>query len=140
MGECARSSPPDQWQIGEQGSSVGNAVAAVSLAARTIAGEALPSFGVEAVSGPHLRSVVVVLCIAVWLFGRQWHWWSPQLSMFPLVALFTTSSNSLWCTPHELILSLGPVPVCIFRRRFPYQDIASVSVVSGRYEVLRALV
>merc|ERR1719162_129281 len=45
--------------------------------------------------------------------GARWQ----QLLMFPLLFLFTTTTSALWLTPRELVLSLGPVPVCIFRRR-----------------------
>eukprot|EP00929_Paragymnodinium_shiwhaense_P023049 TRINITY_DN14523_c0_g1_i3.p1 TRINITY_DN14523_c0_g1~~TRINITY_DN14523_c0_g1_i3.p1 ORF type:complete len:203 (+),score=23.28 TRINITY_DN14523_c0_g1_i3:112-720(+) len=61
------------------------------------------------------------------------------MTSLPLALMGTLSTCALWCTNRELVLSLGPVPVCIFRRRFPYQDIASVTVVQGRSAVLRAV-
>ncbi|CAE6924222.1 PRMT5 [Symbiodinium natans] len=61
--------------------------------------------------------------------------WLPQISMLPFVMLCTASTSALWCTPEGVVLSLGPVPLCIFRRRIPYRDITSVAVVRGRKSV-----
>ena len=73
--------------------------------------------------------------------------WLPQISMLPFVMLCveprsiqimlaihdclccndlqcrgTASTSALWCTPEGVVLSLGPVPLCIFRRRIPYRS------------------
>lgn len=91
----------------------------------------------ELTSGPHLRAVVLVVFALLWLVSREW---APQLALFPFVLLCTTSTSALWCLPHEVVLSLGPVPICLFRRRIPYSRIASITVVQGRLRVLCALV
>eukprot|EP00928_Gymnodinium_smaydae_P054582 TRINITY_DN38328_c0_g1_i1.p1 TRINITY_DN38328_c0_g1~~TRINITY_DN38328_c0_g1_i1.p1 ORF type:complete len:319 (+),score=49.03 TRINITY_DN38328_c0_g1_i1:81-1037(+) len=115
-------------------------VAAVAGAARNVAGEAPPpcSF-VEAVAGPHLRAAVLAVWSACWWWGRRWSWWTPQLTMLLFFAAATTASSAVWCTSEDLVLSLGPIPVCIFRRRFPYKDIASIAVVRGRWGTIGAM-
>mmetsp|Transcript_87512 Transcript_87512/g.155218 ORF Transcript_87512/g.155218 Transcript_87512/m.155218 type:complete len:311 (+) Transcript_87512:37-969(+) len=87
-------------------------------------------------SGPHLRAVVIIASALFWLATRTW---APQLSMLPFAMFCTTTSSALWCTAEGLVISLGPVPVCVFRRRIPYRDIASVTVVRGRWAVLDTL-
>jgi len=90
----------------------------------------------ERTSGPHLRAVVMIASVILWFAARTW---APQLSMLPFAMFCTTTTSALWCTAEGLVISLGPVPVCIFRRRIPYRDIASVTVVRGRLAVLETL-
>lgn len=119
--------------------------APVQLRLGASAGAAAPSAGpvaplggeqAERISGPHLRAVVVVACGVLWVATRLW---LPQLSVLPFVMLCTLSSSALWCTPTEFVVSLGPVPVCLFRRRIPYKQVGSVSLIQGRLQVLQAL-
>merc|ERR1711971_550512 len=42
-------------------------------------------------------------------------------------------------TRHALILSLGPIPLCVFRQEIAYTDIASINVIRGRCHVLQAI-
>lgn len=90
----------------------------------------------ERVSGPHLRAVVLVTSTALFFAARVWF---PEVSLFLFMLICTTSSSALWCTPNELVLSLGPIPVCFFRRRIQYKDIASVTIIRGRFQVFAAL-
>jgi len=78
-----------------------------------------------------------VAFVFFWFVTREW---APQLTILPFILLCTTSTSALWCLPHEVVVSLGPIPVCFFKRRIPYKDIASVNVVQGRLPVLSALV
>eukprot|EP00913_Durusdinium_trenchii_P021092 g19821.t1 len=50
--------------------------------------------------------------------------------------LCTGSTSALWCTQEGLVVSLGPVPLCLFRRRIPYRDIESVHILRGRLNAL----
>merc|ERR1712183_532382 len=102
------------------------------------AGIPVESDRVELVSGPHLRSVVAWVCFLLWLAVRIWEG-HAQLYLLPAVLLCTTSTSALWCTPTELAVSLGPVPVCFFRRRITYKDIASVKIVRGRFRQFATL-
>ncbi|CAE7825157.1 unnamed protein product [Symbiodinium sp. CCMP2592] len=90
----------------------------------------------ELASGPHLRGIVMVVSLAFWFAARTW---LPQISMLPFVMLCTASTSALWCTPEGVVVSLGPVPLCIFRRRIPYRDITSIVVVRGRKSVAVAM-
>ena len=69
--------------------------------------------------------------------------WIPQASMIPFVMLCrelsvvahanwvaqahipgaqgTASTSALWCTPEGIVVSLGPIPLCLFRKRIPYR-------------------
>jgi len=87
-------------------------------------------------SGPHLRAVVLVLFLLLWVVVRDW---ASQLTILPVTFVCTMSTSAMWCMPHELVVSLGPVPVCFFRRRIPYKDIASVQIVTGRLRILSIL-
>lgn len=93
------------------------------------------STSAELASGPHLRAFVVVFCAVLWLAVREW---APKFTMVPLVGLLCTSTSALWCMPNELVISLGPVPACFFRRRIAYEDIQHVAVVRGRLRILQA--
>ncbi|CAE7729540.1 unnamed protein product, partial [Symbiodinium necroappetens] len=90
----------------------------------------------ELASGPHLRGIVMVVSVAFWFAARTW---LPQISMLPFIMLCTASTSALWCTPEGVVVSLGPVPICIFRRRIPYRDITSIVVVRGRKSVAVAM-
>lgn len=94
----------------------------------------------ERTSGPHLRAVVILGCALFWVATRLW---AQQISLLPFILLChprcTMSTSAMWCTPTELVVSLGPVPMCLLRRRILYKDIASVTVVHGRFQVLRVL-
>lgn len=90
----------------------------------------------DLISGPHLRGVVVVACIALWVATR---YWAQQLSIVPFAMLACNSTSALWCMPQELIISLGPIPVCFLRRRIPYEDIESIEVIKGRLHILGLL-
>jgi len=90
----------------------------------------------DLMSGPHFRSVVLVMFVLLWIVVRSW---ASQLTIIPVTFACTVSTSALWCMPHELVVSLGPVPVCFFRRRIPYKDIASVQIVTGRLKILSIL-
>jgi len=90
----------------------------------------------ELTSGPHLRGVVFVAVALLWLATQEW---APQLAILPVALLCTASTSALWCMPHEVVVSLGPVPVCFFRRRILYKNIASITIVQGRLRVLTAI-
>ncbi|CAE7327325.1 unnamed protein product, partial [Symbiodinium pilosum] len=90
----------------------------------------------ELSSGPHLRGLVVVASLLFWFATRLW---LPQVSMLPFVMLCTASTSALWCTQEGVVVSLGPVPLCIFRRRIPYRDIAAIMVIRGRKSVAAAV-
>eukprot|EP00971_Amphidinium_carterae_P008173 161494-Amphidinium_carterae.2 len=62
-----------------------------------------------------------------------------QLLTLPILVLGTASTSALWLTGKELVMSLGPVPVCIFRHRIPYTDIISVTAVPAGWPALFAL-
>lgn len=83
----------------------------------------------EVSSGPHLRGIVVIVSIALWFAARTW---IPQASMLPVLLLCTASTSALWCTQEEIVVSLGPIPVCLFRKKIPYRDIESVHILRGR--------
>lgn len=34
----------------------------------------------------------------------------------------TASTSALWCTAEEIVVSLGPIPVCLFRKKIPYRQ------------------
>eukprot|EP00927_Polykrikos_kofoidii_P030354 TRINITY_DN26123_c0_g1_i1.p1 TRINITY_DN26123_c0_g1~~TRINITY_DN26123_c0_g1_i1.p1 ORF type:complete len:320 (-),score=36.85 TRINITY_DN26123_c0_g1_i1:57-1016(-) len=131
---------PGQQSLSEGGGGRGmsSAVAAVAAAARTAAGQPAPTIA-DAISGPHLRTVVVAVSVSVWLWGRGYSWWTTQCCMPPLFFALTVATSAVWCTPKELVISLGPIPVCIFRRRFPYQDIRSVTVVRSGISTLNTV-
>ncbi|CAJ1338959.1 unnamed protein product [Effrenium voratum] len=110
----------------------GNAPKELDKGAREQAGWDTP----ELSSGPHLRGSVVVVCLLLWLAAR---FWIPQASMIPFVMLCTASTSALWCTPEGIVVSLGPIPLCLFRKRIPYRDVASVHVLRGRLPVSKGL-
>merc|ERR1712216_1050766 len=102
------------------------------------AGVPMDSDRVELVSGPHLRAVVAGAAFVLWLIVRIWGGHS-QLYCLPIALLCTASTSALWCTSTEIAVSLGPVPVCFFRKRIPYQDIVSVAIVRGRFRQISTL-
>lgn len=93
---------------------------------------------VELVSGPHLRGVVPVVSLVLWIAIQIFdgHF---QFYIVPAVILGTITTSALWCTPKELAISLGPVPTCFFRKHIPYEDIASVAVVRGQLRQVTAV-
>eukprot|EP00927_Polykrikos_kofoidii_P081854 TRINITY_DN7972_c0_g1_i3.p1 TRINITY_DN7972_c0_g1~~TRINITY_DN7972_c0_g1_i3.p1 ORF type:complete len:340 (-),score=45.28 TRINITY_DN7972_c0_g1_i3:67-1086(-) len=117
---------------------VSSAAATIVAVARSAAGQPPPKT-VDATSGPYLRTTIVLTCITFLLWMRHFAFLAPTLCMTPLVVAMTTGTSVLWCTPTELIVSLGPLPVCIFRRRFSYQDIRSVTAVQGRFRAFTAM-
>mmetsp|Transcript_109593 Transcript_109593/g.353744 ORF Transcript_109593/g.353744 Transcript_109593/m.353744 type:complete len:174 (-) Transcript_109593:395-916(-) len=106
-----RAVPPRQCQIDAESPGL-NAIAEPVLG--------LQAPGSELASGPHLRAAVLLSFVALWALA---HNWVPQLTIVPFVLLCTTSTSALWCMPNEVVLSLGPVPVCFFRRRIPYKAV-----------------
>lgn len=129
--------PPTQGRMGMQ--STDDGWAAEEGLAGTAAGALKQDVDrVEFSSGPHLRGVIGVGCCVLWfmVWMIDGH---TQLYCVPLVILCTASTSALWCTPQDLVISLGPVPTCFFRRRIPYKDITSVAVVHGHMRILRAL-
>lgn len=90
----------------------------------------------ELASGPHLRASVVAACAALFAIARLW---APQASLIPFVLLCTTSTSALWCMSEELVISLGPVPVCFLRRRIAYGEVRSVTEVRGGLRTASAL-
>lgn len=91
----------------------------------------------ELTSGPHLRSVVLLFVVALFVVTAVW---IQQAMIVPLVLLCTTTTSALWCMPGELVISMGPIPVCFLRRRIPYGEIRSVTEVRGRLRTAGAVV
>lgn len=83
----------------------------------------------ELTSGPHLRAFVLVVVLVLIVLAILIN---VQALIVPLVLLCTTSTSALWCMPGELVISLGPIPVCFLRRRIPYSEIRSIAEVRGR--------
>jgi hypothetical protein len=127
--------PPGQLSISAQrlGANKLSEADLEKASSTTPAGNSAENDRVELVSGPHLRAVVGAACFVLWLAVRLWEG-HMQLYLLPVLLLCTASTSALWCTPTELAVSLGPVPVCFFRRRINYKEIASVTIVRGRLQ------
>lgn len=134
--------PPGQHSISGPTPDTFGASASCEAGAADAAGTAVVLPGgddrIELTSGPHLRAAIVGVCVVLWLllraFGGQ-----LQIYALPAMLLCTMSTSALWCTSNDIVLSLGPVPTCFFRRRIPYKDIDSIAIVRGRLHVLVAL-
>lgn len=130
--------PPSQQQIGPALGSglLSGWLSGPGLGAPAADAAQAASLRPELTSGPHLRASVVAACGALFVAMRLW---APQASLLPFVLLACTSTSALWCLPGELVISLGPVPVCFLRRRIPYAEIASIQEVRGSLRAAGAL-
>jgi len=120
-------------QISISGDRLGTGSASAGWDAEQGGGSITPADAdrVELVSGPHLRAAIAGVAFVVWLIVRLWGG-HGQLYILPAIVLCTASTSALWCTPTELAVSLGPVPVCFFRRRIAYEEVGNVTVVRGQ--------
>lgn len=128
---------PEQMEIGIRSADEDGGRAAATQCnsqGREIASGTSPR--TELMSGPHVRAIVAIACFALWCLTRRF---LPDASLIPFVIVCTTLSSAMWCTPAEIIVSLGPIPVCFLRRHIAYRDVVSVSVVNGRCHALSLL-
>jgi len=84
-----------------------------------------PSNDVEFATGPHVRVSVAAIFFTLWYV-------SERVSLVPFILFWTASTSALWCTCYDVVLSLGPVPVCLFRKRIPYERICDIAVINSR--------
>lgn len=99
-------------------------------------GPAAPPDQAEYAAKPHLRAVVIVASAGFFFLVRHL---GHQVAALPVMMFLVSATSTLWCTPRELVLALGPVPTCLFQRRIPYSEIVSIVVVRGRFQTLAAL-
>lgn len=91
---------------------------------------------VELVSGPHMRSVFLVITFMLAILSVIF---VPRSIIISIMFGVTLTTSALWCTPRDVVISLGPVPVCMLRQRIPYENIASITVLNKRRLVVQAL-
>lgn len=83
---------------------------------------------VEYAARPQLRAAVLFVCAVLSIAMLRW---GRQMVVLPILCFLTTGTSTIWCTPTEFIIALGPVPMCMTQRRIPYEDISSVTHVRG---------
>jgi len=83
-----------------------------------------------------MRSVFLVFSFALAMLSM---FFMPRAVVISIVFGCTFTTSALWCTPRDVVISLGPVPVCTLRQRIPFENIASITVLTKRMLIVRAL-